>query len=177
VLAFAGVGLDHLVESSDDMQSATSAGGSADEAAPMMESQSLVSVPAGDRIVTSGTDYTEPTLGGAPAIAMAQPGAEDRGSREAASPRPALGAGADLENDPLGRLRPPEALLACLEAIARERGGNPIIVETVDYARFEGAPALIVRFVADGVTWAWATGPECGAPDRGADSLGTLRVG
>jgi hypothetical protein len=173
VLAFAGVGIDYLVDNSDTM---TASSGSGDQAAPLTESQAaLVTVPPQERIVTSGTDYTQPTLGGPPAIAMAQPDDAARSSREDASRRPALGA--DLDNDPLRRLRPSDALLACLDAIARERGGNPITVETVDYARFQGAPALIVRFVADGVTWAWATGPDCGAPGRGTDSLGTLRVG
>ncbi len=169
VLAFAGVGVDYLVDNSAD----TSAGGSSEL---MTASEAaLVTVPPDERIVTSGTDYTGPTLAGGPAVAMAPPGdatrTEQRGAASSVQP-PMV---ADL--DPLQRLRPPEALLACLEAIARERGGSPIIVQTVDYARFQGAPALIVRFVADGVTWAWATGPECGTPGRGADSLETLRVG
>ncbi len=172
VLAFAGVGIDQLMESSDNLESATSAAGSADQAAPMMESSSLVSVPPYDRIVTSGTDYTQPDLGTDPPVVASAPegtaGGRERNGASAAS---------DFGLDPLARLRIPEALVACLEAIAQQRGGTPIAVETVDYARFQGAPALVVRFVADGATWAWAVGPECGAPDRGPSPLATRQVG
>jgi hypothetical protein len=83
---------------------------------------------------------------------------------------------ADLGDGSLERLRAPHALLTCLDAIARQNGGTPINVESVDYARYQGAPALIVRFDADGTRWAWATGPDCGAPGRGANMLRSLPV-
>ncbi len=169
VLAFAGVGIDHLIGTSED--ATQSAGSSADQAAPMMESQSLVTPPPKNGIVSSGIDYTGTTLGGAPGVAMADPQAPARNNRT-----PATTAG-EFGIDPLARLRVREALIACLEAIARERGGTPIAVQRVDYARFQGAPAVVVRFTADGADWAWAAGPDCGAPDRGASPLETRQVG
>ena len=51
--------------------------------------------------------------------------------------------------DPLIRLRPAAALQHCLDAIAggqRRRADRG--AESVDYARFDGAPALVVRFSA-----------------------------
>ena len=170
VVAFAAIGFGQL--SGDSAEDATSAAGSADQAAPMMESQ-LASLPPDDAIVTSGTNYTSPTLGEPSRVTVAEPEAPKR-NRAEASPE-ALAAGSDI--GPLRRLRLREALVACLEAIAQERGGTPIAVETVDYARYQGAPALIVRFVADGATWAVAAGPECGTPERRASLLETLRVG
>jgi hypothetical protein len=173
VIAFAGIGIDRLVDTSaaDDVTSA--AGGAADQAAPMMESSGLVSVPPDDRIVTTGTDYSRTGLAQEPPVAVRE--APEDTNRTKASPRaPAV---SQLDADPLRRLQARDALLACLEAIARQRGGAPIAVQAVDYARFEGDPALIVRFVADGATWAWAVGPECGTLAIGANALGTLQVG
>jgi hypothetical protein len=34
-----------------------------------------------------------------------------------------------------------------------------------------------VRFSAAGVSWVWATGPECGTPAAGASRLVEVRVG
>jgi hypothetical protein len=171
VVAFAAIGFGQL--SGDSAEDATSGAGSAEQAAPMMESQ-RASLPPDDAIVTSGTNYTSPTLGEPSRVAMAEPEAPKRNRAEASPEAPAA---AGMDTGTLRRLRVREALVACLEAIAQERGGTPITVETVDYARYQGAPALIVRFVADGVTWAVAAGPECGTPERGASLLETLRVG
>ena len=49
-------------------------------------------------------------------------------------------------------------------------------MESVDYARFDGAPALIVRFTAANGRWAWASGPACGTPAAGAATLGKVPV-
>ncbi len=172
VLAFAAVGLDHLTRPSEDVSSAA---GSAEEAAPMMDSGALASGPAGDRITASGTEYTRATLGAQMTGAMNLPDTSTRSSGKAS--QSAVPAGPEGRIDALYRLRGADGLAACLEAIAEQRGGIPIIVESVDYARYDGSPAVVVRFVADGVTWAVAAGPECGAPGRGANSLGTARVG
>jgi hypothetical protein len=181
VLAFAGVAVDRLGGLSESLTSTDSAG----QAAPAAESQaSLVSVPADDRITTSGTDYTRSTLGALPAGILAAPDASvqtppapapsARGTERSGGAEAAPGSGGDV----LARLRIRDALVACLQAIAvEEGGGSPIIVEAVDYARFEGAPAVIVRFLTDGVTRVVAAGPDCGAPGRGTNSLGTVRVG
>ncbi len=168
VLAVAGVGRDHLLTQTDEAQSAA---GSAD--APVLEARPMVSSPAAAQLLTTGRDYTEITLGGEPADIKLAPGGASKSSRTGIPDAPV----APRESiDPLERLRVRAALEACLEAIAQQQGAS-IAVQTVDYARFEGTPALIVRFVADGVTWAVAAGPECGATGRGADSLRSLRVG
>lgn len=166
VLAFAGLGIEQLSDPSEDTASTA---GSASEAMPAL---SLVAAPPDDRIVTSGADYTAPTLGTDPTGTMAATEVEPRQSRTGAS-----AAAREFSTDPLARLRPRDALLACLEDIAREHGGALIDVRSVDYARFDGTPALIVQFVSGGVTWGWAAGPDCGAPGRGAGSLQTRRVG
>jgi hypothetical protein len=49
-------------------------------------------------------------------------------------------------------------------------------VQTVDYARYLGNPALVVRFSAANGVWAWASGPGCGAPGAGAAKLAAVQV-
>ncbi|MEU6072594.1 hypothetical protein [Micromonospora sp. NPDC047074] len=131
---------------------------------------------AGEPSVSSGTDYTPESLARLSALAKksqgsaggrsAVPGVEAEGGR-----RPALALGLD-------RLTDPGALAACIEAIRAEHGNGPLVVEVVDYARFQGLPALVVRFTdAAGASWAWATGPECGVPGSGSDSRHRARVG
>ena len=46
----------------------------------------------------------------------------------------------------------------------------------LDYATFEGAPALIVQFSAANGIRVWAVGPECGTRGAGAASLAQLPV-
>jgi hypothetical protein len=51
------------------------------------------------------------------------------------------------------------------------------VVDLVDYASFEGSPALVVSFVDQaGERWAWVAGPECGQPQSGADTRYSTRV-
>ncbi|MGH3750309.1 MAG: hypothetical protein ACRDT8_23255, partial [Micromonosporaceae bacterium] len=88
---------------------------------------------------------------------------------------------APLSNVPveLDRLTAPAALSECLNAVRAAALGRPANpggsasrdgVSLVDYARFEGSPALIVLF-SDGVPDRGQTvvvaGPDCGA--SGAD--------
>ncbi|WP_433388885.1 hypothetical protein [Micromonospora sp. KLBMP9576] len=121
----------------------------------------------------SGMDYTPEGLGelpksrlfasGAPAE---RPGVQAEGGR---MPGSATG---------LDRLTDPAALGACIGEINAEHGNGPLVVDVVDYARFQGHPALIVRFTdATGAHWAWASGPECGVPGSGSDSRYRTRVG
>ncbi|RGC68654.1 hypothetical protein C5N14_11710 [Micromonospora sp. MW-13] len=78
----------------------------------------------------------------------------------------------------LDRLTAAGALTSCLTAVSTEYGAGPLTVDLVDYARFRGDPALIVRFVdPSGVRWAWVSGPECGVPGSGADTRYRARVG
>ncbi|HEX6498496.1 MAG TPA: hypothetical protein VF054_05630 [Micromonosporaceae bacterium] len=75
--------------------------------------------------------------------------------------------------DELRRLRDPAALDGCLRAVVRMHGGA---VGAVDYARFEGAPALVVvlRNAGGAGTRIVVAGPDCGQPRAGADERYTL---
>jgi hypothetical protein len=159
VLAFAGFGADYLAEQSvgsDDTASSTA--GRAENAAPMIGTDSgsmtgLIGAPTDDQITSSGTDYDSAQL--AESAAAGQTARDDR----AESPLAAAG-GKPVE---LQRLWVRAALLACLEAISQQNGQGPIKVQNVDYARYQGAPALVVRFIANGTSVVWAVGPDCGA--------------
>ncbi|MGK5522049.1 hypothetical protein ACSNN9_22205 [Micromonospora sp. URMC 107] len=131
---------------------------------------------AGEPSVRSGTDYTPESLAVLPSSPKSplftggppgeQPGVQAEGGR---LPGSATG---------LDRLTDPAALGACIGEIKAEHGNGPLVVDVVDYARFQGRPALIVRFTdATGARWAWASGPECGVPGSGSDSRYRTRVG
>ncbi|MDG4794710.1 hypothetical protein [Micromonospora sp. WMMD1082] len=78
----------------------------------------------------------------------------------------------------LTRLGDQTALSACLAEISAEHGRQPLVFDVVDYARFQGLPALVVRFTdSSGVSWAWVSGPECGVPGSGSDARYRTRVG
>jgi hypothetical protein len=69
-------------------------------------------------------------------------------------------------------------LTACLSSIAAEHGRGMPRFEVVDYARFEGEPALVVVFTDPaGQRWVWAVAPECGQPSAGAAARYAARVG
>jgi hypothetical protein len=79
--------------------------------------------------------------------------------------------------DPLDRLRVQEALRACIEAISEQHGAGEIVPQTVDFARFDGAPAVVVEFAAADGSWVWASGPACGTSGVGAAKLAAVKVG
>ncbi|MEV6489165.1 hypothetical protein AB0M20_11135, partial [Actinoplanes sp. NPDC051633] len=154
--------------------------GAADSAAaPMMAPESaLAAAPPGGQITVSGVNYTEEQLKSgvdAPKTA-AEKDSGSTGRAEGTADQKSL---QDLGRipAPLVRLREQSALLACLEAIAQQNAAGPIAVQSVDYASYAGAAALIVRFSAGGTDWAWATGPDCGASGRGAQVRKAVRVG
>ncbi|MEU8259687.1 hypothetical protein AB0C02_03570 [Micromonospora sp. NPDC048999] len=116
----------------------------------------------------SGTDYGPEQLSGTRRPLAA---AEGWKASEVAPPRFSAADGLD-------RLARPEALQSCLRAIGAEHAAGPLTVELIDYASFEGRPALVVTFLdAHGERWAWASGPECGVPGSGADTRFRTRVG
>lgn len=119
--------------------------------------------------MASGTDYTLGSLG-----QLAQRSLKD----ESANPADASASGMTTMHAALGleRLQDPAALLECLDAIARENGGGVITAQSIDYARFGGAPALVVRFSAANGMWAWASGADCGLAGGDADTLGSVPV-
>ncbi|PZG02251.1 hypothetical protein [Micromonospora deserti] len=126
-------------------------------------------------LLHSGADYTPETLSSpAPTVRaqqfssgspQADPGVQAEGGR-----MPGPGG--------LDRLGNPAALNACLAEIGAEHGDAPLVVDMIDYARFQGQPALVVRFTdAAGASWAWVSGPECGVPGSGSDTRYRTRVG
>jgi hypothetical protein len=175
VIAFIGVGINYLNgNSQSDSKSATSsAAGSGDlrdnAESPMMAPDRAAS--PGLRVLVSGRDYQLSTLASAPEVASGIAKSEGQSqSTVPAVPRPAVA-------PPLNRLTPGAALQACLDAIELLNAAGPIGATIVDYASFEGKPALIVRFSATNGNWVWATGPDCGEASVGAAKLGSVQVG
>ncbi|HWB35470.1 MAG TPA: hypothetical protein VHA75_05525, partial [Rugosimonospora sp.] len=78
----------------------------------------------------------------------------------------AQGNARDLEG--LARLNDPAALDTCLAAVV---AAHPGTVEIVEYARFEGSPALIVLVADAAGTRTVVAGPDCGLPGRGDDEV------
>ncbi|WP_436525123.1 hypothetical protein [Actinoplanes sp. HUAS TT8] len=160
VVGVVGYGLFGPSDSASDSGASTTSGEKAAEAPAALPP-----------VTASGLDYTLGTLGqavsSATADTMASPPSQNAQTYVA---------GAAGEGGPLDRLRLPQALLDCLDAIAQENGGGPLAASSVDYARFDGKPALVVRFTAANGEWAWASGADCGLPGGGADTLGSSPV-
>ena len=103
-------------------------------------------------VLHTGTDYTRRSIGGTAdgdKTATSVPGCAPN-----ALTNPDLSAPEDL-----GRLNDPVALRGCLAAIVAVHGGTPSVV---DYARFEGRPALVVILVGTGARRVVVVGPQCG---------------
>lgn len=177
VLAFAGFGVQQLAGDSADRATSSSAG---EAQVSQQDTGGTLALPAGPgEVTTSGTNYSRRTLGQAGARALEAPrepaaAGSTSSARKAPGPSPGLLAEG---NDPLGRLRAQEALLACIDAIAAGNGAGAVTAQAVDYARFEGFPAVIVQFTAANGTWVWAVGAECGATGGDADRLDAVKVG
>jgi hypothetical protein len=113
-------------------------------------------------VLASGTDYRRDTLG---TLISRTPFAAPGAGRSAASvpegPHAADAAGA--VPDELTQLTGAAARAACLDAITRQYGGT---VAVVDYARYEGLPALVVVLTGTRVAadrrWVVVVGPTCG---------------
>jgi hypothetical protein len=181
MVAFVGFGLDYLAgregSRSDDTLSSTAAGGYAESqsrsdsgsaalSGPQADTESVtpkLEAPPSPQIIASGTDYTKATLADAVVKPMAQSGAPDRPTAAASGPLHRLSTAAGLQD--------------CLDMIAAANGGGHLEAQSVDFARYEGEPAIVVRFTAtDGKTWAMASGPSCGTPSGGADTLAKVPV-
>ncbi|GAA0563489.1 hypothetical protein GCM10010172_53560 [Paractinoplanes ferrugineus] len=163
VIAFVGFGLDYLA-GRDSAQSDTAAAGAAADSAE----RNAAKIPAPAQ-VASGTDYTSTTLSSAPLrpLTMASGGAESRSAPLSAPDKGGAALGGDSS---LGRLHDATALQECLDAIAAQNNDGAIFADTVDFARFNGAPAIVVRFSSASGSWAWAAGPACGT-DGDANTL------
>jgi hypothetical protein len=186
VIAFLAVGINYLnghSQSQSDKSASTAAGAGSSElrdesgvpndesgapkvAAPApYAAEGAQAAPA--QILASGQDYQRATLGSA--------GVSSQHDTRATVKAPLAGT---ADPGPLARLAPAGALAACLRAVAQQNAAGKIIsVWAVDYARFEGSPALIVRFTAANGQWVWATGPDCGLAGAGAAQLDAVKVG
>ncbi|MEW2142760.1 hypothetical protein AB0869_08075 [Micromonospora vinacea] len=131
----------------------------------------------------SGTNYTPQTLGDAYGTDTPSTSAASRATGNTPGEQPRVEAEGDRRRSPdgsdqLARLSDEVALTSCLSSVAAEHGSAPLVVEVVDYARFQGDQALVIRFAdATGARWAWVSGPECGVPGSGSDSRYSARVG
>jgi hypothetical protein len=113
--------------------------------------------------VSTGRDYTENTLvqatdfGNAAALSKSEAAEGTYDANRVPTPLWSLASPVPTE---LSRLAAPEALNQCLQAVS---GTIPGDVVGVDFARYAGAPALIVVIrAADDARWVGVTGPDCG---------------
>lgn len=170
-IAAVGLGVNQLAGGrAEDGAAGTALSDSAGRATPEVAGPAAAGATTAP--LRSGTDYSPQTLGGALSTMKAVPfgsgapaGVDAEGGRMAAPGN-------------LDRLGDQAALAACLGDIGTEHGSGSLVVELVDYARFLGQPALVVRFTdGSGARWAWVSGPECGVPGSGADTRYRTRVG
>jgi anti-sigma factor RsiW len=152
------------------------ASGSPERAAPPPSSAGMSSAYTAAEVRTSGFDYsadTMATLGGASVAA-----GSDSIRTEGHPDQPSPAAGATEVPAPLRRLTEPDARAACLKAIVTQYGGTATLL---DYARYQGSPALVV--VLDGAGGAAghkrvvAVGPTCGTGGVIADQRYSAPVG
>ncbi|NJC68842.1 hypothetical protein HC031_03750 [Planosporangium thailandense] len=149
--------------------------------APAQPQSGATDLYASPDIRTSGTDYSPGELSAlptAPFSAQARQPQQQAGPdvmKDASSSPTSAATGAPDELRPLTE---PAARAACLGAIMARYGGTPTML---DYARFQGRPALIVLLDgAGGVTGrkrAVAVGPHCGAGGAVTDERYSTQVG
>jgi len=181
VIAFAGFWLNSAgggfsaddSGGSDSAATSSDAGGSGNaEQAPAAASAPVL------RREATGLDYNDQMVEGGARTTLkssdAPQGPAVGDPDRTAPPRTYLGDGSSASPQ-LGRLTAPAALAECLGAIATEHGVPITTTTAVDYARYEGKPALVVFFTdAAGQQWAWVAGPDCGP--GGADTQYSTRV-
>jgi len=182
VLAFVGFAFQQQFAgggSEDRAATVSSAGSAAERAMPQVAAGEELALPGGPvPLSESGIAYRRDNLqqaaGPLPFAAAPELGEQPRSNN---FPKAAPSAAQTAASSPaLNRLRVQAALRACLDAIAVEQGAGEITPRLIDFARFDGAPALIVEFTTTaGGSWVWAAGPECGA--TGADKLASVKVG
>jgi hypothetical protein len=178
-VAFVGFGLDYLAGRDGGAADSASTSTAAGEAQSRQDEQQEPAVSgaepnntepyaarpksaagnASPQLLATGMDYTRTTL-----------------AAPAPQPLSASDTSAATAGSPLERLSTSATLQQCLDKIAAANGAGPITAETVDYAKFEGKPAIVVRFTAKNGAWAWASGPACGTPGGGADTRTKVQV-
>jgi hypothetical protein len=146
--------------------------------APLPSGGGPASYAAAD-VHASGSDYNAVTLAalGAPIAARGSNSTQTESGPNALG-APTQPAGPTEVPDTLRRLTEPDARAACLKAIIAQYGGT---ARLLDYARYQGSPALIVVLDgAQGVTgrkWVVAVGPKCGTGGAIADQRYSAAVG
>jgi hypothetical protein len=182
VLGLGAVGLTPTLRGSgagDAKTAATDLGARAPTPSP--SSVGPASGQAATDVHASGSDYTADTLAvlGGASIAARGDNSTKTESRPDAPDASSQSTGRPTEvPDPLRRLAEPDARAACLKAIVAQYGGTAMLL---DYARYQGSPALIVLLDgAQGVVgrkWVVAVGPKCGAGGAIADQRFSAQVG
>lgn len=133
--------------------------GSAPEAA--LDTDRKVTAFGGEPIptITSGRQHNRSNLGGARTTSDTAPPASPKSE---SSPGQMLNMEAIPE---LQRLMQPAALQACLDAVALVLPGKATLV---DYAYFEGKPALVISITTPSGDWMFVAGANCGlnGPDE-----------
>jgi hypothetical protein len=124
-------------------------------------------------VVSSGTDYGPSTL----STAIGAP-SKDSSTRPLTTRDGPTAPSFPAVPSALQRLADPNALSACLDAVTTAHARGPVMVDLIDYASFQGSPALIVAF-ANGAAerWVWVAGPQCGRGETGADTRYSAQVG
>lgn len=121
-------------------------------------------------VMSSGTNYTASTL--RQLVGAGVRATPDRAGKSTRSPAGVEAPALPAEDDPLARLRDPAELKSCLDAIRAQQLGVPTLI---DYARYEGAPALVVVLrQGAGASTVVVAGPDCGR--KGADDRTAIRV-
>jgi hypothetical protein len=194
VVAAVGFGLQALpdLDSGSDDAASTAGGAAPDvyagsgEDAPAPQPHGGQAPRAGGqplRLVATGTDYRPATVASLKRLAadedaVAVPPAEATVSTPGSRASAFTGALADRVAPALRRLAAPAPLDGCLRAIAAEHGRPVSSVPLIDYARFEGLPALVVSFTdAAGEHWIWVAGPDCGIDNAAASTRYRAKVG
>ena len=111
-------------------------------------------------VSASGTDYADPAavsaalpgvLTGGEAVTLAQPDdssaggtGTERSTQEGSGAADAQAPAAAMIEDPLAVLRTPEGLAGCLVSLQEAPDAAPVEPLAVDYAMYDGAPALAV---------------------------------
>lgn len=173
VLACAGVGVQALRAGSRSESKQTAAVPDAGQAQSRGQAGPAGGAAgANSPLMTSGRDYAPGTLGEVTRSDMYSAKSPLNAQGEAGgdtAPRAAV-PGPSAVPSPLARLAQPAARAACLGAITTEYGGQ---VTLVDYAAFEGQPALVVVVdhtrLAAGKRLIVVVGPDCGTGGAIAD--------
>ena len=162
VVAMGGLGTWAIRGVTNGMTASDAAGVALSE--PGIESAAespVVAADSGTRIIASGTDYTTDTL---PNLVHDGAASKPPGAMDVDMNRLTI-------EDPLTEVATPNGLGRCLAALGSHYPG---VVTLVDFARFEGEPAVVVVVQNGATTTVVALGPGCGI--HGLDEIASVPV-